>query len=44
MRTSIKALLASTLLAAGLAATPAFAQEEAASDFTVTGNVAAVTD
>lgn len=45
MRTSIKALLASTLLAAGLAATPAFAQEEAAaSDFTITGNVAAVTD
>lgn len=45
MRTSIKALLASTLLAAGLAATPAFAQEEtAASDITITGNVAAVTD
>lgn len=44
MRTSIKALLASTLLAAGMAATPAFAQEEAASEFTVTGNVAAVTD
>lgn len=44
MRTSIKALLASTLLAAGMAATPALAQEEAASDITVTGNVAAVTD
>lgn len=45
MRTSIKALLASTLIAAGLAAAPAMAQEEAAaSDITVTGNVAAVTD
>ncbi|MBB3859631.1 uncharacterized protein (TIGR02001 family) [Novosphingobium hassiacum] len=45
MRTSIKALLASTLIAAGLAATPAMAQEEAAaSDITITGNVAAVTD
>lgn len=44
MRTSIKALLASTLLAAGLASAPAFAQEAAPSDFTISGNVAAVTD
>ncbi|HEX7752316.1 MAG TPA: TorF family putative porin [Novosphingobium sp.] len=45
MLTSIRGLMAASLLAAGLAATPAFADEAAApSELTVTGNVALVTD
>lgn len=47
MLTSIRGVLTATLLAGtALAATPAFAQEETdpPSDFTVTGNVALVTD
>lgn len=45
MLTSIRGLLAASVLAAGLAATPAFADEaDAPSDLTVTGNVALVTD
>ncbi len=45
MLTSIRGLLAASVLAAGLAATPAFADETAApSDLTVTGNVALVSD
>lgn len=47
MRTSIRGLLAATLLAGtALAATPAFAEEETAppSDFTITGSAQLVTD
>jgi len=45
MLTSIRGLVAASVLAAGLAATPAFSQdEEAASSVTVTGNVTLVSD
>lgn len=45
MLTSVRSLMAATILAGtALAATPAFAQEEATSDITVSGNVALVTD
>jgi uncharacterized protein (TIGR02001 family) len=45
MLTSIRGLLAATVLVSGFAAVPAFADEtDAPSDVTVTGNVALVTD
>ncbi len=45
MHTSIRGVLAATILASGFAAVPAFADEtDAPSDITVTGNVTLVTD
>ncbi|MES2492593.1 MAG: TorF family putative porin [Pseudomonadota bacterium] len=44
MNKTIKAAFAATVLSAGLAAAPAFAQEEPASDLTITGSVALTTE
>ncbi|MGD9472303.1 MAG: TorF family putative porin [Novosphingobium sp.] len=44
MLTSVRSLLAASILASAAVATPAFAQDEAESDITVSGNVALVSD
>ncbi len=44
MLTSIRGLVAASLLAGGLIATPAFADDAPASDFTISGNAALVTE
>ena len=44
MLTSVRSLLAASILASAAVATPAFAQDEAEPDITVSGNVALVTD
>ncbi|MEZ5749135.1 MAG: TorF family putative porin [Caenibius sp.] len=44
MLTSVRSLLAASILASAAVATPAFAQDETESDITVSGNVALVTD
>jgi uncharacterized protein (TIGR02001 family) len=44
MLTSVRSLLAATVLAGAFAATPALADDEPAPDFTITGNVTGVTD
>ncbi|MCB2045256.1 MAG: hypothetical protein H6915_01455 [Novosphingobium sp.] len=44
MLTSVRSLLAASILASAAVATPAFAQDETESDITVSGNVALVSD